>query len=805
MSSEPPSSPQNPTLISSIPFRISARLMVVGLVMMTAFITSCFAIGLQYYFSRSMAIDNALANYQATAKNTGTFIEAIEKRASQVASVVVQYPLLIDAENEAPGVRDLFAQIIRNNNIFYSLYLGMPNGRFYELINLENSQGVRTSIKANVEDRWVVNTVSEVDGKRVRRLDYFDAAFHLRTTSYEASDYDPRTRPWFKNAHENSVEKSLPYVFPYQQVTGQTYAIRLPSSGAVLGIDITLESFSEYLQQQQRGAEGEIFVYRDSGEVLASTLAIKELPYKELIDITKIGYVDNELQRFELNGEKYFAYVTPLGQLHNQPDYFAVVVPASKIVQDSLDRISVSIIVSGSCLLLLLPLCWLVANPVVKPISKLFEKSISVKERQYNQVQYHPSMIKEIDELSRAMVDMAASIRKHEQEQRDLMEAFIKLIAEAIDQKSPYTGGHCERVPELALMLVDAAVASTDPAFKDFSFASEEEYREFRIAAWLHDCGKITVPEHVADKGSKLEAIYNRIHEVRMRFEVLWRDAEIVYLKSIAEHPQAADQIKTELEQQRRKLHDDFAFIAKSNIGGEFFSQADSERLQEIAQITWERHFDNRLGLSPVEEVRFSQGDVALPVQEYLLADKPEHIIARTGGVEHHARYNIKMDVPEHLYNMGELHNLAIARGTLTPEDRFKINEHMISTIRMLEGLPFPAELARVPKYASTHHETMKGTGYPRKLKGEDLSIPERILAVADIFEALTAADRPYKKAKSMSESIAILHKMMLDEHIDRDVFELFLTSGTYMNYAQRFLAPAQIDEVDVQQYLIRK
>ena len=808
MSSEPPSRSQAKPLILPLHFRISARLMVVGLVMMTAFITSCFAIGLQYYFTRSMAIDNALANYQTTAKNTGAFIEAIEKRASQVASVVVQYPLLTDAENESPGVRDLFAQVIRNNNIFYSLYLGLPNGRFYELINLDNSQGVRISIQANPEDRWVVNTVGEVDGKLIRRLDYFDNAFHLRTTRYEASDYDPRSRPWFNNARESKVEKSLPYVFPYLQITGQTYAIRLPDTGAVLGIDITLESFSEHLQhqqKQQRGAEGEIFVYRNSGEILASTRATERLPYKELIDVTKSGHPADELQTFYVNEEKYFAYVTALGQPNGNPDYFAVVVPASKIVQDSLDRISVSIIVSGSCLLLLLPLCWLVANPVVKPINQLFEKSISVKRRQYAQVRYHQSMLKEIDELSHSMVDMAGAIQKHEVEQRELMEAFIKLIAEAIDQKSPYTGAHCERVPELALMLVDAAVASTAPAFKEFSFASEDEYREFRIAAWLHDCGKITVPEHIADKGSKLEAIYNRIHEVRMRFEVLWRDAEITYLNALLDQPEAAEQFKAELDQQRKKLQDDFAFIAKSNVGGEFFSDADRQRLTAIAQTIWLRHFDDRLGLSPVEEARFTKDDVALPVQEYLLANKPEHIIARTGSVEHHARYNIKMDVPEHLYNLGEIHNLTIARGTLTPEDRFKINEHMISTIRMLEGLPFPAELARVPRYASTHHETMKGTGYPRKLKGEQLSIPERILAVADIFEALTAADRPYKKAKSMSESIAILYKMMLDEHIDRDVFELFLTSGTYMNYARRFLSAAQIDEVDVQQYLIRK
>ncbi|MCB1768077.1 MAG: HD domain-containing protein, partial [Candidatus Competibacteraceae bacterium] len=162
----------------------------------------------------------------------------------------------------------------------------------------------------------------------------------------------------------------------------------------------------------------------------------------------------------------------------------------------------------------------------------------------------------------------------------------------------------------------------------------------------------------------------------------------------------------------------------------------------------------------------------------------------------------IDMDIPQHLYNQGEIYNLSVSRGTLTEEDRFKINEHMISTIKMLESLPFPDELKNVPRYASTHHETLRGTGYPRKLPGEALSIPERILAIADIFEALTASDRPYKKAKPVSEAIAILHKMVLDNHIDRDCFELFVQDKVYLQYAREFLPPGQLGEVDVEQYL---
>ena len=249
-------------------------------------------------------------------------------------------------------------------------------------------------------------------------------------------------------------------------------------------------------------------------------------------------------------------------------------------------------------------------------------------------------------------------------------------------------------------------------------------------------------------------------------------------------------------------MRDDFAFVAECNVGGEFLDEDKQQRLLEIAETTWQRRFDNQLGLSPVEELRQADNPAPLPVTEKLLADRPEHIIERTRSTDYDPKLGINMDVPEHLYNLGELYNLSISRGTLTAEDRFKINEHMISTIKMLESLPFPDELKNVPRYASTHHETMRGSGYPRKLPGDQLSIPERILAVADVFEALTASDRPYKKAKPVSVAIDILHKMVEDNHIDRDCFELFLKEGVYLKYAQAYLDPGQVDEVVIDKYL---
>jgi len=387
--------------------------------------------------------------------------------------------------------------------------------------------------------------------------------------------------------------------------------------------------------------------------------------------------------------------------------------------------------------------------------------------------------------------------------QKNLLQSFIELIASAIDAKSPYTGGHCQRVPELTKMLAAAACESQDPRFKEFSL-SDDEWEELHIAAWLHDCGKVTTPEYVVDKSTKLETIYDRIHEIRMRFEVLKRDAEIDYWQQLADGGDA-QQLKSELQAKQSQLDDDFAFVAKCNEGGEFMADDKITRLNQIAGTTWRRTLNDRIGVSWEEGLRKQRSpETELPAQEPLLADKEEHIIYRNEDevISDDNPWNFKLNTPLHKYNRGELYNLSVARGTLADEDRFKINDHMVQTIIMLNQLPFPKHLRNVPTIAGGHHETMIGTGYPKKLRREDMSLTARMMAIADIFEALTAADRPYKKAKSLSESIKIMNFMKKDQHIDPDLFDLFLQSGVYLDYAKQFLAEAQIDEVDITEYL---
>lgn len=403
------------------------------------------------------------------------------------------------------------------------------------------------------------------------------------------------------------------------------------------------------------------------------------------------------------------------------------------------------------------------------------------------------------------MLAVSIETRQLIEGQKQLLDAVIRLMADAIDAKSPYTGGHCERVPELATQMVDRLQEETRGPYASFRLSEDERY-EFHMGAWLHDCGKVTSPEHIVDKATKLELIYNRIHEVRMRFEVLWRDAQIHCLEQQAAGVPAAT-AKAELTACHQRLQDDFAFVARCNVGSESMADVDLARLQTVGQQTWLRHFDDRLGLGAEELQRLQRAQPqapALPATETLLADRPAHVVPwdeRKPPVlknDPRNRYGFDMALPLCKQNMGELHNLAVRRGTLTAEDRFKINEHIVQTYMMLHKLPWPRHMRRVPEIASTHHEKLDGTGYPRRLAAASLSIPDRVMALADVFEALTAVDRPYKAPKPLSESLQIMARMCKEGHLDGELFCYFLRNGAWDDFAQRYLRSEQRDTVDV-------
>lgn len=334
------------------------------------------------------------------------------------------------------------------------------------------------------------------------------------------------------------------------------------------------------------------------------------------------------------------------------------------------------------------------------------------------------------------------------QDLKNLLDAFVKTIAKAIDAKSPHTSGHCQRVPLLMELMAQAACEDND-RYKDFNL-NDEQWYELRVSAWMHDCGKLATPDSVLDKSTKLHTMRDGIQTIEVRFATAKLQAKINALEAQQKDPSNASQHHLQYLQIIEKLDDDLDFVKRSNKGGEFMSEESKQRILEIAKIHWVDSDGN--------------------TQEML--------------------------------NETEIYNLCIERGTLTTEERQIINNHMTVTIDMLEGLPFPKQLQQVPEYAGGHHEKMNGTGFPKGLTKEQMSIPARMMAIADIFEALTAKDRPYKDPMKISLSLNIMKRMVEDEHIDGELFELFVKSRVWEKYAQRVLSPEQLDVDDASGYL---
>jgi HD-GYP domain-containing protein (c-di-GMP phosphodiesterase class II) len=335
------------------------------------------------------------------------------------------------------------------------------------------------------------------------------------------------------------------------------------------------------------------------------------------------------------------------------------------------------------------------------------------------------------------------------QDLKNLLDAFVRSIAKAIDAKSPHTSGHCQRVPLLMELMAEAA-CQDNGKYKDFQL-NEEEWYELRVSAWMHDCGKLATPDSILEKSTKLHKMRDGIELVASRFSVLKHHKKIQYLELCINNSGNQETNKLNYLATISKLDEQFEFVEVSNKGGEFMSDESKARIVEIAEIKYP-DFDGKM---------------------------------------------------QNILNKDEIYNLCIERGTLTAEERQIINNHMVVTIDMLEELPFPKQLQRVPEYAGGHHEKMNGSGFPRGLTKDQMSIPARMMAIADIFEALTAKDRPYKDPMKISLSLNIMGRMVKDEHIDPDLFELFLRSRVWEKYAKSVLNPEQVDVTEIEPYLI--
>ena len=359
-------------------------------------------------------------------------------------------------------------------------------------------------------------------------------------------------------------------------------------------------------------------------------------------------------------------------------------------------------------------------------------------------ISFSDELVKLVEALS-SQASVALTNQLLVDEQKTLFRSFIKLVAEALEHKDAVTGGHCNRVPVLTMMLAECINSYQTDKYKDFSF-SEDEMDELFVAGWLHDFGKVATPDHIMNKSTKLEGLYDKIDQIKLRFEILKRDVELNFYKNKLSN---IDIDKELLDAQLKKIDDDFKFLEVSNIGGEFMSEDLQKKVYDIAK------------------------------QEIKLDNQSSSILSD-----------------------GEIDFLTISRGTLSKEDREIMENHVSLTYQLLDKLPYPDHLKQVPFYAGCHHEKINGKGYPNGYSGDQLPLQARIIALADVFEGLTAPDRPYKEPYKLSKALKILKFMVNDGEIDSDLFNLFITKKLYLEYADNELDPKQMDDINEKELL---
>ncbi len=350
--------------------------------------------------------------------------------------------------------------------------------------------------------------------------------------------------------------------------------------------------------------QSQLYLLNDYGTLLASNIDKSKQPsnIKEILNKS----INQNYQTIQIEDIEYFVSINTINSKHSSNTTLISFVPKDIIMAPYNEKIIHSILISFALVSLIVPLLLRTTSLIIQPIKDLEKENEKIKNRKFNDVFHIKTNIKELKELSSSFVSMSHSIRDHEKAQIKLMDSFMEIIAGAIDAKSEYTGGHCNKVPVITLMIAHAASKSNEGIFKEFELSSEEEIRELSIAAWLHDCGKVTTPEYVVDKSTKLETIYNRIHEIRTRFEVIYRDLIIESFEKL-QNNEDKKSVKKWLESEHTKLKEDFEFIAHANIGTEFMSNKDIQRVKSIAKKEWKREFDNSIGLSQDEELRFKK------------------------------------------------------------------------------------------------------------------------------------------------------------------------------------------------------
>ena len=752
----------------------------------------------QYYFSYKMLLDFVTKKFVYLAKQSSLIVKEKDDHAQEIVTILRNTPIVNSSQSfdQKETLLKLFATPMQHNKNIFAIYIGYPDSRYFEVVNIGHSVFIAKMFKAPKEAQWIVvqlfrKNTSQKDATEIAH--FYDKDFHYLSSLPKTTDYNPLNRPWYKEGlssinEKEKVVRGSPYMYYRLQKMGITYSMLLSDAKSIIGMDITLDVLSQSLRTLKDSTQTDIYMFEDQ-KLIASTEPLENKVDPELI--ASLQRSSNKVDSYEKDAKTYFFMAIPISSHIT----LAFKAEKSRMMQPYMQSIYAEIVVTLFLLLLLVPLIRKLSKGFVKPIEMLMAENEKVKQREFDKVKSIKTGIYELNLFSDSLVDMAESIKSDEEKQEKLLEAFIHLIADMIDTKSPYTGEHCKRVPILTHMILEEVNESELDEFKHFKIEDKEILKGIEWSSWLHDCGKLIVPNDIIDKATKLETIYNRLHEIRTRFEVVLRDAQIKYLQALL-HGKEERLAKEEFENTKQQLQDDFEFIASINMGDRVVNDDDYVRLIQISNTTWERNFSKCIGISWQEHEYMANNDEEiLPVQEHLLSDAKEHEIPRSpSDLKLYKKENVKMKIPTLLYNKGEIYNLSIPVGTITKEEKFKIQEHAIHTLKILKELPWSDKLKYIVEDAANHHEHLDGSGYPRLLNATKLSIPARIMAIADIFEALTSKDRPYKKVKPLSQVLEIMLDMAKSNNIDSHIFKLFIENKIYLKYAKGHLTESQID-----------
>ncbi|WP_284078921.1 HD domain-containing phosphohydrolase [Herbaspirillum aquaticum] len=769
---------------------LPVRFGISGLVMAGMILLAAVLVSVGWWGARQVLLDMA----ERSAEDAGRIMTERSRRIIDPAVATLRQ-LAFDPITQATGLDDRLARIAAfsvdmvANPLVSAVYVGYPNGDFLLVRSLRGAEQ-RDFFTAPANAAFLVQSILR-DGAGAQHGQYrfYDGELKLLSRRDEPGyRFDPRTRPWYATADRSLVPAiSAPYVFFTTRQIGISLSQRARNSDAVVAIDMTLDDLAASLGNLRLTPHSElalvdeqrkVIAYSDMARVLEQDgesfrfRSLDELDVPSLSQLSGRARGGESSALYSVDGREWLGLSLPFNVIDGHALKLLIAAPGDELL-GQLDRNRKTMVLVALLLVLaFLPLGWWAGRAIGRSMERLALQAGRMSRFDFRTQRRGRSTLREVNMLT-DMVDHVSLT----------VEAFLDISAILSTET---------HVEEMLQQVLEKFVQATRCDGGAVYLWQREQRVMQRAAAYGQQCGLAdTMPYD--EQGSTTDAARDT-EDGRLRVELDLRGRN-GSLEGVLVLMHAHD-----------SAHEDPRFLAFARRLSGMLAVAIETRQLIAAQKALLESLIRLMADAIDAKSPYTGGHCErVPHLAIMLADRPEHKVAwddeHRPAVERGDPRNVlgfDMQLPQYRQNMGELHNLTVRRGTLTEEDRFAINNHIVQTLVMLKRLPWPESLKSVPDTAANHHEKMDGTGYPRRLRASELPVQDRVMALADVFEALTAADRPYKPAKTLSESLRIMARMCREQHLDTELFRYFLRSGLWRTYADELLRPAQRDEVDI-------